>query len=564
MNQNLRRVPFFQGLDQEALAAIQKRMKLRRYKKGDIVFPAGAPGESMFIIESGQVQVLADREGEPTGAVLAHLGPGSFFGEMALLLGERRSATVRVAIDAEIWELHKQDLDDLLQEYPQIAINISKELSRRLSKTIQQPIEIDETNLITVTGQHIPFFVERLKAATGDRVLVVDIGGLRPSLPDMPPDVDVHHFPWDSRPEELAEFLGQEVDEYNRIVMVIRTRQTPLSRKAAELGEVIIEIDHHSTTWLRRYGRQNYWHVLPSRRDVDRAARRVARKLVGIALSAGNSRGLAHVGVIEVLREHSIPIDYIAGTSMGALIGGLYAYRPSMEYLYQFVSHLPKATSFRFGLYDFAFPFRTGILKGEKMRRYLDEKWFGHANIEDLEIPLKVVAADLVTGEEVIFTEGPLADAVRASTSIMGIFQPAYVDGRYLIDGGAVNPVPASTLEDDVNIIIASSVIVNLTERAHRKEMLQSGRLPNVLNIVLGVQEIMEAGIVESRMSNVDVLIQPDVTDVDGMNYQEWKPIVERGRVAAARFVDDIKRLLTERRTGERVSIRQKVIEKVR
>jgi len=67
MNHNLRRVPFFQGLDQEALAAIQKRMQLRRYKKGDIVFPAGAPGESMFIIESGQVQVLADREGEPSG-----------------------------------------------------------------------------------------------------------------------------------------------------------------------------------------------------------------------------------------------------------------------------------------------------------------------------------------------------------------------------------------------------------------------------------------------------------------------------------------------------------------
>ena len=545
MNQNLRRIPFFQGLSDEVLQAIQARMKLRRYKKGDVVFVEGAPADSMYIIESGQVQIVAEGKGGQPGTVLAHLGPGFFFGEMALLTGDRRSATVRVVIDAELWELHKNDLDELLREHPHIALTISRELSRRLSRTIHQLAEGDEINLIAVVGDQIPLFVERLQAATGEHLLVVDLGGLRPEHPDLPEGVDVVQELAESSPEELAEYLGEHVDEYGRIVMAITPHESPLTRKAAELAEVVVEIGKRSTPWLKRFGRENYWFTPGDWRRVDRMARRIARKLVGLALSAGNARGLAHIGVLRVLEEANVPVDVIAGTSMGSLIGALYAVGHSIDTLEEFAAQLPRLTSFLSGLWDLQLPPRSGIIKGEKARRYLAERWFAHKSFEDLDTPLYVVAADVVTGEEVVFDSGPIADAVRASISIMGVFQPAHVNGRYLIDGGTVNPVPVSVVTDKANIVVASSVIVSLADRAHRKALMKSGRLPSILGIVLGAQEIMEAGIVESRMTHVDVLIQPDVADLGGMEYDRWEEFVQRGYEAAQRYVDDIHRLLS-------------------
>ncbi|MDQ7030831.1 MAG: cyclic nucleotide-binding and patatin-like phospholipase domain-containing protein [Ardenticatenia bacterium] len=545
MHQNLRRIPFFQGLSDDVLQAIQSRMKLRRYKKGDVVFVEGAPADSMYIIESGQVQIVAEGKGDQPGTVLAHLGPGFFFGEMALLTGDRRSATVRVVIDAELWELHKNDLDELLREHPHIALTISRELSRRLSRTIHQLTEVDEINLIAVVGEQVPLFIERLKAATGDRLLVVDLGGLRPEHPDLPEGVDVVVELAEGTPEDLAEYLGDHVNEYGRIVMVITPHETPLTRKAAELAEVVVEIGKRSTPWLKRFGRENYWFTPGDWRRVDRVARRIARKLVGLALSAGNARGLAHIGVLRVLEEANVPVDVIAGTSMGALIGSLYAVGHSIKTLEEFASQLPKLTSFFSGLWDLQVPPRSGIIKGEKARRYLAERWFAHKAFEDLDTPLYVVAADVVTGEEVVFESGPIADAVRASISIMGVFQPAHVNGRYLIDGGTVNPVPVSVVSGKANIVVASSVIVSLADRAHRKALMKSGRLPSILGIVLGAQEIMEAGIVESRMGHVDVLIQPDVADLGGMEYDRWEVFVQRGYKAAQRYVEDIQRLLS-------------------
>ena len=113
---------------------------------------------------------------------------------------------------------------------------------------------------------------------------------------------------------------------------------------------------------------------------------------------------------------------------------------------------------------------------------------------QDLETPLTVVACDVITGEEILFDAGPVADAVRASISIIGVFEPAKVGDHFLVDGGTVNPVPTSILIDKhADIIVASSVIPGLPERMHRKEQLKTGKAPNVVSIVLGAIEIMES-----------------------------------------------------------------------
>jgi NTE family protein len=159
------------------------------------------------------------------------------------------------------------------------------------------------------------------------------------------------------------------------------------------------------------------------------------------------------------------------------------------------------------------------------------------------------VAADVVTGEEVIMSTGSVAEAVRASASIPAVVEPAFWNGHYLIDGGSVNPVPASVLAGEADIIIAVSVIPSLTDRLHRRELLESGRVPNLLAVFFGDREIMEAGIIESRMGQVDVLIQPDVTRFGTFDWEtpSVDEMIAEGERAARRMLPDIQACLRPR-----------------
>jgi len=174
MHQNLRRIPFFSELPGDVLKAISGRLHLERYRKGEVVFFEGGSGDSMYLIESGQVKVITDMDGEER--LFAYLGPGNFFGEMALLLGEPRSATVKVDIDAELWVLHKADMDELLEQYPSIAVTISRELSRRLRETDQQPTRRHEYRVVAVIGERIGDLALSLARQTGEQVLLFDLG----------------------------------------------------------------------------------------------------------------------------------------------------------------------------------------------------------------------------------------------------------------------------------------------------------------------------------------------------------------------------------------------------
>src|ERR1700694_1407847 len=135
---NLRRIPFFSGLPENILSAIAGKLRREHYVKDDVVFVQGGLGNAMYLIETGQVVVVVQSGSEEQ--ILSYLGPGSFVGEMALLLGELRSATVRVVIDADLLFLQKSDLDDLLMQYPSIALTFSRDLSRRLSFTDHRPV----------------------------------------------------------------------------------------------------------------------------------------------------------------------------------------------------------------------------------------------------------------------------------------------------------------------------------------------------------------------------------------------------------------------------------------
>ena len=175
------------------------------------------------------------------------------------------------------------------------------------------------------------------------------------------------------------------------------------------------------------------------------------KQTISLVLGSGGARGLAHIGVIECLEQNGYIIQSISGTSMGALIGGVYAMGKLDEYT-RWVTALERLDVIR--LLDFSFG-TNGLFKGERIIEALRELT-GDSDIEDLPIKFTAVATDLDEGNEVWFDHGPLFDAIRASISIPSVVAPYCYQGRQLLDGGLVNPLPiAPTLDDNTDLTIA-------------------------------------------------------------------------------------------------------------
>ena len=177
-------------------------------------------------------------------------------------------------------------------------------------------------------------------------------------------------------------------------------------------------------------------------------------KTVGLALGSGGVRGLAHVGIIKTLIENGIPIDNIAGTSIGAWVGAHYALFQDIEKLEEYTVGKKKEKF----LSMLEISFKGGVIKGRKIVQLFDE-WLDGAAFEDTKIPIKIIAADVITGEQVVFDSGKLAPAIRASISIPSLFEPFSYKGNTLIDGGICNPVPVDIAKGmGSDVIIATSL----------------------------------------------------------------------------------------------------------
>ncbi len=196
------------------------------------------------------------------------------------------------------------------------------------------------------------------------------------------------------------------------------------------------------------------------------------KKSVSLVLGSGGARGYAHIGIIEVLLEQGFEIKSISGTSMGALIGALYACGKLDDYKKWVLAlkffDIAKLLDFSFG--------KDGFIQGEKVFRTI-EKMIGDVIIEDLPIPFTAVATDLVRQKEVWIQKGRLLDAVRASVAIPTIFTPKKFGNRYLVDGSVLNPIPiAPTISDDTDMTIAVNLNAVVSKKYEIKTAKQSSK----------------------------------------------------------------------------------------
>ena len=309
------------------------------------------------------------------------------------------------------------------------------------------------------------------------------------------------------------------------------------------------------------------------------------KQKIGIALvlGSGGARGLAHIGVIKALEENEIPVNFIAGTSIGALIGGFYASGIDTGKLQNIVSEVDKILVARIFMPRL---FASGFINNNKVREFI-EGFVGDIKIENMKIPFAAIATDFITGEEVIFNKGLLVDAIMASIAIPAIFQPVLINHQYLIDGGLSNPLPVSLAKRiENNKVLAVNVSPNpkrITKKNKKKKTEELSSIikklptvliklwddnkrflpyydpenttvkkknaqlysPTILNVFLQSVSISTNNLMtqQLRYAKPDVLINPNVEDFEMLDFYKGNEIIKSGYDAAIKALPEIKQL---------------------
>ncbi len=256
--------------------------------------------------------------------------------------------------------------------------------------------------------------------------------------------------------------------------------------------------------------------------------------VVGLALSGGGGLGMAHIGVIDVLVEHGIPIDIITGTSAGAIVGALFCDGISPEQMEKIVSEISWSDFLVASVPELGFFSTEGI--EEKLKEHLQSE-----NFEDLAIPLAVIATNLDDGEEIVINRGSIVKGVAASAAIPVIFKPVEYEGMILVDGGLVNNLPSDLAREmGADIVIAVNLADNFRFEGRPQGLIETGiRSYNILQRSHSIRV------------DADIEIHPDLEGVAGTDLDQYREIIYRGREAAEEVVPDILALLGEKRKKE-------------
>ncbi len=277
-----------------------------------------------------------------------------------------------------------------------------------------------------------------------------------------------------------------------------------------------------------------------------------SRPLVGLALGGGGARGIAHIGILKVLERENVPIDFLAGTSIGGIIAAPFAAGLSAHQIEKEALQLGSINNL-VKLVDWL-PKRNGIVQGQAVYRYLGEIWGENLNFDDLKRELALVAVDLHSGKQIVLRSGPVSEAVRATMAIPGVIAPMKKGDAKLVDGGILNNVPADVAREmgaDVVIAVdvaAARLITDPDSGLNAEDVIRSALVPDFALDMWRAQAVMMQEIVRLRLgaNPPDLLIKPAIPpDVNTFSLGRMAELVRIGEEAAEAVLSEILALTT-------------------
>jgi len=601
----LDRVPLFAGLDGAARASLAGRLVHMRLQRGETLFREGDPGAALFLIESGEVRVLT-RGGTHE---VCRLGPGEHVGEMSLIDPAPRSAAVVARCDTALWKLDREDFDSLCVSNPDLYRLVAVALARRLRDTTggdsaphTEPVifVVDARDGTSRDDDLFEVLLAAIRATTGESIGVIHLG---PNTTGAAPATGSTSI-CITEPENISSHIDTLLDEHGHIMLMSDVVQpdSRLWRSAlgrADLTLIFLTLTASSVAKARRVVQHLSAVALPESPPVEfaldrrgettrvpfgpvdelaagrvvhaiaptpgyaaqgppdfagvgRLARRIARRRVGLALGGGGARAFAHIGVLAVFERAGIPIDVLAGTSAGAIVAGLAARDWDSARIAQFLH----SRWTRRGVIDWGLVPWVSLLRGRKLERIGLDAGEG-LTLQELTRPFVAVATDLVTGAEVRLRRGDGWTAVRASLTVPGVFPPVRVGDRYLVDGGAINNLPADAArEAGADIVIGVNVspplepafLPTAPEQQSQGffERLRAWRLTGGLPLFRIIYRTIsvQGQALQSRQGTPDLTLTPDVAKYDMFEFGDLRPIIERGRTEAEARIEEVRKVV--------------------
>jgi len=525
-------LPLFRGVAADTVAAVSEHLRTEEYQRGAWLFRHGDPGDALYVVLSGLV--ILERELEGRRQVFALCGPGEWFGELGVLAKAPRTADAAVQVETRLLRIDREGWEALGARAPELFARLCERLVRQLRATT----EPRPRGRRTVT------------ACVGDEASWVDglVGSIRRQFPGR--RVHVLRSPSVER-RPLARALSS-IEELDAIVLLA-------GADAIELAERTVE-RVGAATWRLAPGLRGRAAAVIRGRDADAALDRVARYVaggtVGMALGSGGAYGYAHVGVLRALLEARVPVDLVAGTSMGAIVGAMLAAGVPVDMMAAF-AETAAARYGRIVLRDLDLR-GPALLRGSEVVRVLSEVHaLAAATFDTLEIPFVAVAMDIDSGDEVLLGDGAVLEGIRPSFAMPGIFPPYPWGGHMLVDGAMANPVPVDRVRAmGADFVIAAQPIPPLAPVDR-----SPGLLRRVARLVPGVRlgDAFEALDVTMRSFQAlwhrharasaltaDAVIEPDLRAFSFLQFGAAAPIIEVAERHARSAVGEIRRQIAE------------------
>lgn len=473
-------VPLFYDLNGTELSQIGAGSQFVSVPRGERLIQEGGAPDCLYVIVRGSLEVF--REGrEQNAEVIDFLNEGSCVGEMAVLLDQPRSASVRARRDSLLIQVDGQCFSRILPQNPHVTLRLARTLSERLKRTTVLARHAATTRIIALLNWSgalsrsepdiFSEFHEQLAAA------FARAGCRRRTL--FPPSEPEHYAEVLNREESLHDTVlcvcGPHSPEWTAwavgqadVILCFGSRNAPLpGRLPKEIGEAqkkgarlelalvrgATQSPEGTAKWLGQAAFDAHHHLIQNdTADFDKLVRRLSGKAWGLVLSGGGARGLAHIGVIEALLKTGFPIDMIGGTSMGAIIAAQYAMGCNTT---RMLAMTRRAYTGGGAFQDLTLPF-VSIRTGRGTMKRLTEM-FGDSQIEDLPTAYFSVSCNLTQATTVIHDRGSLAMAARISCSVPGLLPPVPWNGDILVDGGLLDNLPVDAMRRKLRGFVAGS-----------------------------------------------------------------------------------------------------------
>lgn len=563
-----RTLPMLEGLDQPLLAALLDEFDWVAIQGGTTLFEAGDSPDALYCVISGSLGAFTSSE-NGTRRLVGRIAAGELVGEMALISGKPRSATVIALRDSELGRLSRTAFERVMRQYPEGLLRVAQLLVQRL--------ETSQTQARAQRSMPRTFAIVPHDGSDGAMVFAA-------KLVTFLDHIGAAELVWNHRGAQRTSEWFHAVERANEFVVYVcdatATSWSKLCLRQADAILLLADADSHTNDWpaLQGYldrnitgqrpelvllhkssttpGTTQRWldtkpglshHHIRGSADIARLARSLTGTGLGVVLSGGGARGFAHIGVLRAFREAGITVDAIGGTSLGAIVAAGYALEWSHEELQERVRRSFVATN---PVNDYTLPL-VSLVSGRKVSRLLHHE-FGDVTIEDLPLPYFCVSTNLSSGQLAVHRRGPLWRWLRASVSIPGVLPPVIDHGEVFVDGATINNLPVDVMrESGIGRVIGVDVAA---DRVFTTDCVDSDVPPlwramkwfrdrkQRINIL---QILWRSGMVNSTANTMlrrelsDLLLQPPLEQIDMLNWQAFDRAIDAGyRYAQVRLRD--------------------------